>query len=299
MLPKYPQFKPLAIDDLPEITKRLNEYLPSICELSPSNLIIWQDFDRPQVALLNDNLCILICAINGESFFLEPIGKHALKETVKTCLEYCKKLSHLSEYFLKGIDVSAYKVKCLRNQFDYIYGVQKLAELRGRRFDGKRNHIKSFKKRHPNYEFLPLDINDKSDALMLFERWFGAKKEISPLPQLAYSSQINALSRAFDNYNVLGLRGAKVIVYNKLAAFIIGSRLNNNTITVHFQYTDPDFRGVSQILLWEACCRTFNSYKFINLEQDLGIAGIRKAKLSYYPDKLEKKYEVTLSPRCA
>jgi hypothetical protein len=78
-----------------------------------------------------------------------------------------------------------------------------------------------------------------------------------------------------------------------MKGFILGSRLNPETASVHFQYGDPSLRGISQTLLWEACNKTFSSFKYINLEQDLGIPGLRKAKLSYYPLRLEKKFEIT------
>lgn len=292
MIPIFPQFKQISIDDLPSITKQLEHYHPSICELNPANLIIWQDFDRPKISLINNNLCILLCAINNNYFFLEPIGNNKINATIETCLGHCHKMSRLSEQFVIQLPADKFKLKELPDQNDYTYKVKRLAELKGRNFDGKRNHINSFKKRHPDFEYLPLSKSDQQDAFNLFDKWFGPKKEAVAVPQIAYSAQKNALKNAFKYFAELKLLGSRIRIKGQLIGFILGSQLNTNTFNAHFQYSDPEYKGVSQVLLWEACNKTLRQYEKINLEQDLGIVGLRKAKLSYYPDKIEKKFEI-------
>jgi len=292
MIPIYPQFKDISIDDISDIAKILEPYHPTICELNPANLIIWQEFDQPKITLINNNLCVLICAINDDCFFLEPIGKNEIIDTIDICLEHCHKMSRLSEQFVSQLSVDKYKLKELLDQNDYTYKIKDLAELKGRSFDGKRNHINSFKKRHLNYNYSNLSKNDQDAAYALFDKWFGPKKEATLLPQIAYSAQKRALKNAFKYFSELKLSGAKITIEEKLIGFILGSQLNSNTFNAHFQYSDPEYKGASQVLLWEACNKTIGHYERINLEQDLGIAGLRKAKLSYYPDKIEKKYEL-------
>ncbi|MFA5887052.1 MAG: phosphatidylglycerol lysyltransferase domain-containing protein [Patescibacteria group bacterium] len=294
MIPIYPQFKDISIDDFQDIAKKLAPYHPTICELNPANLIIWQEFDQPKITMINNNLCILICAINDDCFFLEPIGKNETMATIDTCLKHCHKMSRLSEQFVSQLPADKYKLKELSDQNDYTYKVKDLAELKGRNFDGKRNHINSFKKRHPNYEYANLLKSDQQAAYTLFDQWFGPKKETILVPQVAYSAQKSALLNAFKYFSELKLSGAKITIEEKPIGFILGSQLNQNTFNAHFQYSDPEYKGTSQVLLWEACNKTIGHYERVNLEQDLGIAGLRKAKLSYYPDKIEKKFEIIL-----
>ncbi len=288
MLPEYPKFKDFEIDDLKKINLNHN-----ICELAPANLVLWKEFDHPQITLINNNACILISAPNEPPFFLEPIGSHKLIETIKTCLAHSKRLSRISESLINQLPVQEFKIKCLRNQFDYVYLTKKLAELKGRKLDGKRNHIKKFKKRHSDYQFVPLSKESEKDCLKLFENWFAIKKSSRYFPKLAHDSQKQAVLNAFKHFRQLKLQGAGLFVDQKMIGFILGSPLNYETINIHFMYGNPGIQGTTQILLFEACNKIFNHYKYINLEQDLGIPGIRKAKLSYYPEKIEKKYEIT------
>lgn len=295
--PQFPNFKPVELSDRAFILEKLENNPRRICELAFANLIVWQNFDHAHYTFINDNLCILIKPVNEEPFFLEPIGNHKLLETLQTCLNYTKKISRASENLISQIDVKQYKIKCLRSHFDYIYERKKIAELKGRKFDGKRNHLKKFQKKFPDYQFKKLEKKDQAEAVALFEKWFQEKNpEINPqddLLKLQYQSQKIAFDLAFNFMEELEIEGGGIFIDGQLKGFILGSQQNKETATLHFQYTDPQIRGINQVLLWAACNHCFLSYKYVNLEQDLGILGLRKSKMSYHPDTVEKKFEIS------
>lgn len=101
---------------------------------------------------------------------------------------------------------------------------------------------------------------------------------------------------AFDNSSrhieELNLTGGILSIDGGAKGFIIGSPLNRETVCVHFQHAEPGFPGIYQTILNEACKTSFAGYKYINLEDDAGSEGLRKAKLSYYPIKLEEKFRI-------
>ena len=82
------------------------------------------------------------------------------------------------------------------------------------------------------------------------------------------------------------------MIDGEMAGFVLASPLSAKMLDVHFMYGHPALRGISQTLLWEACNKSFSSFEELNLEQDLGIPGLRRSKLSYYPLRLAKKYQV-------
>jgi hypothetical protein len=97
-----------------------------------------------------------------------------------------------------------------------------------------------------------------------------------------------------DNYRVLGLSGGVVLVEGRVAAFSFGEKLNDTTFVVHFEKADPAYTGSYQIINQLFVQNEVSGrYLFVNREQDLGIEGIRKAKLSYVPVRLLKKYLVS------
>jgi hypothetical protein len=297
MLPEYPRFKFVEFSDLPFISKHLKNYPCDICELNLVNIFIWENFDHPQLTLINQNLCIYVSPANEPPSFLEPVGSRKISATVDICLKHAGKMSRISSGFIAKLPKEKYKISEIRNQFDYIYETKVLAELRGRKFDGKRNHIKKFKQRHPEYKFVRLTSEHKNEALNLFKEWFAIRKESRFFPKLAYTSQNSAIEKAFSHFNKLNLMGGALYIDKSMKGFTLGSFLNPEMISVHFLYGHPALQGISQILLWEACRKTYASSKYLNLEQDLGIPGLRKAKLSNQPLRLQKKYEILPNPR--
>ena len=292
MIPQYPDFKPLEIDDRGWISRHLKQIPRKICELTAGNLFIWLDFDRPQITCINKDICVLISPPNEPPYFLEPLGRNQIIETVETCLKHAGRISRASEEFISLLPADSFRLTPLRSQFDYLYLTQDLAQLKGRRFDGKRNHLKRFRRRVPDYAFVPLSPGHKKPALELFEKWFKVREESKYFPKLAHTAQKNAIVSAFDNFDKIKLFGSALLVEKELRGFTLGSFLNPETASVHFLYGDPDWPGISQAILWEACNKTYCNFKYVDLEQDLGIPGLRISKLSYHPIRLEKKFEV-------
>lgn len=296
MLPEYPKLKNLEISDLKTIEKHLKLAPRSICELNVANFIIWKDFDRAQLTLINKNLCILINPLNEAPYFLEPFGNNQPTETLETCLNHTQKMSRLSENYTAEVKklcaTDKIQCSCLRSQFDYVYLTEKLSELKGKKFDGKRNHIRRFLKRYPENKFVSLEPKHKKEAQSLFEEWFKTRRETRHFTKLAYNSQKRAIEMAFLLFDQLNFSGGALFADNKLMGFILGSPLNSEMISVHFAYGNPHIQGSSQLLLREACQKSFAKFKYVNLEQDIGIPGLRKSKLSWQPHKLERKFEI-------
>lgn len=294
MPPKFPQFKALDIGDRDLLGNRLDMHASAACEYSFANLYIWKDFDRPQYAFVGDVLCILIHPVNEEPFFLEPISENGDGGAIRACLGHTGRFSRVTSRFISSHDVKGCSLQKLPDHFDYIYNVGDLAELRGRRYDGKRNHIRKFLNRHPGHEFVELSARNKSEVLAVFDEWNLTRREDSnagEFSMLAYSSQRMAIIRAFDAFDDLHLSGGGMRIDEKLVGFFTGS-VSNGMVFLHFLYAVPGLVGLYQTLLWEACRRTFSKHKYINMEQDLGIVGLRKMKKSYFPMRVLEKFHM-------
>ncbi|MFA5112697.1 MAG: phosphatidylglycerol lysyltransferase domain-containing protein [Candidatus Margulisiibacteriota bacterium] len=292
MIPHYPDFRPLSLEDKALLVRQLRATSREICELSLGNLFVWREFDRPQVTCINNNTCVLLDPPNEPAYFLEPLGRNNLGDTTRVMLKHSGRVSRVSRSFADLLPKDHYHFSPLRNQFDYLYLRTDLAELKGRKYDGKRNHLKRFQARYPDYRFVALTPGHKKEALTLFEKWFQVREESRYFPRLAYISQKGAITEAFALFKPLNFLGGALMVNGQMKGFTLGSKLNPETVSVHFLYSDPELSGGFQTTLWEANNKCFSGFKHIDLEQDLGIPGIRKAKLSYQPCKLVEKFEV-------
>lgn len=297
MPPQFPEFREFSLSDRELFEKASGPCPRAACEYSFANLVIWRDFDRPMVTSINENLCVLLRPPVGDPFFLEPLGSNDIFETVEACIMHAGRVSRVSPLLAESLGGNGYGVRPIPEHFDYLYRTSELAELKGRRFDGKRNHIRRLQERYPRMEYAALSRDDSAAALFLFDEWQKFREARGPvfgaLPALAYSCQRASVARLFESFDELEILGGKLLVDGDMAGFIAGSASGPDVACVHFCYSRPGFPGAFPLMLKEACGKTFSHFEQVNLEQDLGLAGLRKNKMSFYPFRLEEKFEIS------
>ncbi len=285
-------WKPVDFNDATGLSQVLAARNPEVSELSLANLFIWRDFDRPQIARFNDWFLLCLNPPNESPYLLEPLGPPPSPSFLMDLLYQIGRFSRLPESFLTFFLQKEVTIKENRDQFDYVYWQEEMAGLQGKKFDGKRNLIRRFQSTWPDYEFRIIDREWQKEALSFFFDWASQKGSPESLFPLSLDDQARALQLAFQLWEELGLMGGALISRGGLKGFIIASKLNERTAVIHFHYADLNSPGASQTLLWEACRKLLSSFPLINLEQDLGLPGLRKAKLSYHPCRLVAKYDV-------
>lgn len=177
-----------------------------------------------------------------------------------------------------------------RDSFDYLYTVQDLAELKGRKFQKKRNHVNRFLAEHPNYRVEPLNCQTLGPAQCMVNDWYT--KRIQEDPHGDYLLENLAMARAFRVYEGLGMESLVLLDGDEVLGVTMGSRLSDNTFDIHFEKAREDVEGA-----YAAINREFARYLgmkypdlvYLDREDDLGLEGLRKAKLSYNPAVLLEK----------
>ncbi|MFH1238628.1 MAG: phosphatidylglycerol lysyltransferase domain-containing protein, partial [bacterium] len=165
-----------------------------------------------------------------------------------------------------------------------------LINLRGKKYDGKRNHLKKFKKKYSyNYcKLTPVHING---CLEVLDRWYSQHCEHWEC-SLSLLNEIAACRQALENYQLLGLKGGIIEVDKKIVAFSLGEKLNKNTAVIHFEKVDEDYQELAAVINQEYAAAECGNYQYINREEDLGEPGLRASKLSYHPAYLVDKYYI-------
>ena len=277
----------------------LNEYLHRMdkrcCEYSFVNLYLW---GRKRVAELNGFL-LLQAQYDRRSVYLYPVGKGDIKVVLDAIIHDASVrgipccLASMTEEDCRQVEElypGAFRIYCERNSYDYIYAIDDLADLRGRKFQKKRNHLNRFEQEHPDAKILPLDEQMLEAAHILAQKWY--EERISMDPDGDYHLEKIALERAFNHYWELDLEGVALMEQGNIMAFAMGSRLNGDTFDIHFEKALGTSDGT-----YAAINRGFARYlrekypelRWLNREDDMGIEGLRKAKLSYNPDHMVEK----------
>lgn len=290
-------FKPLTLEDKGLFDKYLKPYNFLTCEYSFTNLFIWRDGLDIQYTIYKDALIIKKKDFYSDYHFMQPIGytKENLKDIVDA-LENEKTHLNLKNLFrdaeapfiedLRTIFGEKFTVEEDRANFDYIYESSKLISLSGKKLHGKKNHYNNFIK---NNSFRGQEINENNieDCINAACKWC---KLNDCKGYLKY--ELNAIKEILLNKDKLDFVGMAVYVADELSAFTIGEKINENMAIIHIEKADAEINGLYTYVNKTFVENYFSEVPYINREQDLGKEGLRKAKLSYQPFKLEPKYIV-------
>jgi hypothetical protein len=178
-----------------------------------------------------------------------------------------------------------------RGHWDYLYSVTELIELKGKRFHKKKNLLNQFRKNY-DFEYVPFGPDMIHQAMDMQEDWCTWRDcESSDV----LSAENRTISRILSNWEkVHGLRGGAIIVNRKMAGYTIAESFPDDTLVIHFEKGNPDYKGIYQAINQMFLEHSGNNFEFVNRQQDLNIQGLRKAKLSYNPVDFVKKYRVIL-----
>ena len=145
-----------------------------------------------------------------------------------------------------------------------------------------------------NYEYEYREMtSDMADDAMEFIAEFNAKKNIPPHEMELLKMEERAMKDVFENIEAAKYTAGAIYMNGKIEALSVGGIINSNTMGVHIEKANTDYRGLYQIINMEFCKHLPKSIKYVNREEDMGLPGLRKAKLSYKPIKLVEKYIAT------
>ena len=172
-------------------------------------------------------------------------------------------------------------VEPLRDQYDYIYRRTNLATLHGRHLDAKRNHIHRFRAEHPDFEYRPLTPEFFDECRRLTEIWQEEKGGSDTI-----DAEKQVMETIFSNWYALGMIGGSIFVDGRMVAFTYGSAVTTDTFDVCVEKANRHVEGAFAIINQQFAEHLPEQYVYLNREEDMGISGLRQAKLSYHPEIL-------------
>lgn len=296
-------FAEININDKELFDAHLKEFEPNASEMTFTNFFMWRNFYRFRYTIINNLLCIISVPEKTAPYAVTPIGKlseEPFLEAVSMLKEYFfakgwefkfKKVEEEKLRFFGGLSLPSEKVVFDRDNCDYIYSSVDLTGLSGKKYDGKRNHINKFKKLY-DYEYEVLTSSHLEDCLRIMEDWC-AERDCET--HKGFYCEQKANIELLRNYDRIGCVGAIIKVDGKYEGFTVGEKLNSDTAVIHIEKANSHINGLYTMINQQFCEHEWGSVKYINREQDLGIEGLRKAKLSYHPLHMVNKYTVSIT----
>lgn len=294
-------FQPVTMERKAELDPILQALPDMGCEYSLVNMILWGG----ACAAVEDGVIYVFTRYAGAGGYFLPAGGD-LKTAVKRLAQDARArgvafsmfgVTDRSRAILETEFPGTFSFYEVRSGFDYCYDIRRLAELKGKKLQAKRNHIHRFEDACPDWHILPLNPDTLPRARQMADHWYAEHERLHADGE--YRAEQRAIGMAFDRFAELGLEGLMIESGGRIVAITMGSRIRTDVFDVNFEKAVTDVQGAYAMIN-----RTFARYlsekypelNYLNREDDMGIPGLRKSKLSYYPDLLLRKWVVISTP---
>ena len=207
-----------------------------------------------------------------------------------------KEFTRIPEYLADLWDAAFQKnisLNACRDHWDYIYDVRELTELKGNRFHKKKNLLKQFSTKYVS-NYSPMGLECVEEVLVMQADWLKWFEEKNPSPALL--AENTAITRVLQSWDQIPtLRGAALRIEGKVVAYTIAEPVGADSVVIHFEKGNTFFKGIYQAINQMFLEKEVTYIPYVNREQDLGDAGLRKAKMSYNPKFFLKKFKAVIS----
>lgn len=281
-------FQKITLEDRDRMKSYLSLQKTRSCEMTFANIYLWSRFYHVDYAIIEDTL--VFRGQEETEFFDFPVGKpENVKKALAVLIQYCEEkgqdfvlgsITKEKEAWLQEMYPDKFEVEYDRDAADYVYETEKLANLSGKKYHGKKNHINKFKKLYPDWSYETITNENVEECFQMALTWRrlnGCEEDEEKNAEMCVT--LNSL-RLFRELQLCGglLRAAGEVV-----AFSIGEPVCDDTMVVHIEKAFSAVDGAYPMINQQFVLHEAAGYAYVNREEDLGEEGLRRAKLSYHP----------------
>lgn len=221
-----------------------------------------------------------------------PIGTGDRRKVAEQALDFMKSNSKKPRFILMSEEMARecdayfpekFRICADRNNADYVYLSEHLIHLSGKKLHQKRNHFNAFVSKYP-FVYKRIGQAEVGDCVALFEKWLATQ----PKEAVAFSKA--PTMRLLENLDALSVVAGGIYVEGKLVAFSVGEGITDDMALIHVEYADISYRGAYNAINQQFVANEWEHYLYINREEDMGLEGLRRAKLAYRPIRLVEKF---------
>ena len=272
------------------------------CENILVSNFMWKDYYHTHY-IRDDHGLIWLMEVDGQPVTMVPVcAKEDLKHYFDVAEAYFNEVLHSKltvcladkeAVELLDLDHEKYDILTVRDYYDYVYDAEILRTFSGKAYHKKKNHLNAFKKAYEGrYEYRSLSCGCHHDEIMAFLRKWEAQRDLEdPFHRDEY--ELNGIDYLLSNCGYLDYKMGGIYIDGELQAFSLGvyGKVEKMAV-IHVEKANPDIRGLYPLICQQFLCHEFPDAELVNREDDMGLEGLRKSKMSYNPIYLEEKYEI-------
>ncbi|MCM1475056.1 MAG: phosphatidylglycerol lysyltransferase domain-containing protein [Muribaculaceae bacterium] len=295
-----PPFRSITVSDMPKIWKYLEREKGRTTDFSYGGVLMWVDYYNYEFCIYKDTLFIKGVLEDHRDIpaFSLPVGKLPLAESIWLLRKQCQKegiplyMSAVPEHALEELEkLHPCHIKEIPDISDYIYEAESLAYLQGKKNGKKRNHVNKFISTYPNWELEELTDENANEALGFMDKYDreGDDNESATSERRLTRRVIEMIASGEK-----GFSGGILKANGQTCAITIGD-IKGDTLFIHIEKALREYHGAYEMINKEFASKMIELHpgiRYINREDDAGDEGLRKAKLSYHPCAMLRKYNV-------
>lgn len=278
-------FEPLTTAQIPLLREYLGKYPRQACDFSICNLMSWGKIYNNRYAFWKEHL---ILENPKYSYMLYPLGPGLASRELHELVCLYRQDNPEAQLLLIPEDWESthpdletyFSIKHERDWDDYVYSLERMVNLSGKKLAKKKNLISQFIRAYPDYNVIPITPAKHEVIIRFTEKWRRERNAEG----IYLNTEFKAIKNTLEMWDELPVDGIIICLHNKIAAYSIFSAQTKDMVTEHFEKFDPDKKGSAQLINWETARYLQPQFKWINREQDIGLEGLRQAKTSYDPD---------------
>ena len=300
MMKNMIEFKPLEMKNREYYQSLCRQGLTKGCGFTFNSIYMWGE----QCMAFRHGCALIRADYNGHELYPYPVGDGDRKAAVEDLildaeergipLRLCG-LDGQDKEELENFFPGRFEFREYRDGADYIYEINALADLPGSRMHKKKNHVNRFLKTYPDWRMEEMTAENLLPAQGFLQEWYAEREAADP--EGDYEMEKTAFRRAFAHFEEMEMEGLYLLIGNEIAAFTMGSFLNRNTFDVHFEKAKAGVDGAYAMINREFARYLREKHPelcYIDREDDMGLSGLRQAKLSYRPLCLIGSYTASL-----
>ncbi|WP_120944778.1 DUF2156 domain-containing protein [Helicobacter labacensis] len=291
------EFKPLNLELKGLLDTHLQADRLSVSDVNFTNLYLWRRARDIRLALVCGCVVIRTQYPKQAPFYFYPIGAGDKKGALAELLAHTKAHNEVLEFRALQTDQRAqlesfypntFSVEAKRDRFDYVYHTAELIALQGKKYHKKKNHLNAFLKQYPHFIYEPISAHKRDQIVSALVEWRALGQEDQALD---YEHQ--GILDALEVFEELQLQGGLICIEGRVVGLSFGERINAEMAVIHIEKADPRVRGAYQMINQQLLAHAFKDCPLVNREEDLGIEGLRQAKMGYNPAFLLEKFHAT------
>lgn len=291
-------FRKPTLDDIDNIKHALKYVKHNACDYTPTNIIMWEDEYNTEIAFDDSDLYIKY-NVDGMTFFGIPFVMTGMKKGIENLIKYTEDnnieltIGDVEPEIFEIIDriyPGQFKVAYQRDGADYVYNIKDMAELSGKKYHGKKNHINKFMKTYNNWCYEKMSDDNINECIDMVKEWRVKNVCVDDVEK---ADEICIMINSIKNRERLGLIGGLIRANDRVVAVTLGGAINDEMFDINFEKAFSDVPGAYPMINQQFIINELMNYKYVNREEDMGLDGLRKAKESYLPEFMVQKGLVT------